>query len=159
MLPSDSIDEPVAGDRDALKAEARARGLAPIELLPPGAGQRQHAAGEGCAVAEAPPPPPPEPSRQRLRDVPLERLVVRLPAFEQVRDDPTLYAHASRVLHQESNPGNARALVQRHGDRELWLDAAADSADDGGDGRRLRSALCARAAPRPMARPRSPPGT
>jgi hypothetical protein len=41
--------------------------------------------------------------------------------LEQVRDDPVLYAHASRVLHQETNPGNARALVQRHGDRELWL--------------------------------------
>jgi hypothetical protein len=34
-----------------------------------------------------------------------------------VRDDPVLYAHASRILHLESNPGNARALVQRHGDR------------------------------------------
>jgi uncharacterized radical SAM protein YgiQ len=47
--------------------------------------------------------------------------VVRLPAFEAVRDDPVLYAHASRVLHLETNPGNARALVQRHGDRDLWL--------------------------------------
>ena len=121
VLPSDSIDEPVAGDRDALKAEARARGLAPIELLPPGTSQRRHQSAEGCAVAEAPSAPPPESPRQRLRDVPLQRLVVRLPAFEQVRDDPTLYAHASRVLHQESNPGNARALVQRHGDKELWL--------------------------------------
>jgi uncharacterized radical SAM protein YgiQ len=49
------------------------------------------------------------------------RQVVRLPAFEDVRGDPVLYAHASRVLHLESNPGNARALVQRHGDRELWI--------------------------------------
>ena len=32
-----------------------------------------------------------------------------------------LYAHASRVLHLESNPGNARALVQRHGRRDVWL--------------------------------------
>jgi uncharacterized radical SAM protein YgiQ len=47
--------------------------------------------------------------------------VIRLPSFEQVADDPILYAHASRVLHQESNPGNARALVQRHGDVHLWL--------------------------------------
>jgi uncharacterized radical SAM protein YgiQ len=47
--------------------------------------------------------------------------VIRLPSFEQVADDPILYAHASRVLHQESNPGNARALVQRHGDIDLWL--------------------------------------
>ncbi len=49
------------------------------------------------------------------------RTVVRLPSFEEVSADKTLYAHASRVLHQESNPGNARALVQRHGDREVWL--------------------------------------
>jgi uncharacterized radical SAM protein YgiQ len=46
-----------------------------------------------------------------------ERSVVRLPSFEQVRDDPVLYAHASRVFHLETNPGNARALVQRHGRR------------------------------------------
>ena len=32
-----------------------------------------------------------------------------------------LYAHASRVLHLETNPGNARALVQRHGDRDVWI--------------------------------------
>ena len=50
-----------------------------------------------------------------------ERTVIRLPAFEQVRADPVLYAHASRVLHLETNPGNARALVQRHGDKEVWL--------------------------------------
>jgi uncharacterized radical SAM protein YgiQ len=49
------------------------------------------------------------------------RSVIRLPAYEQVRDDPVLYAHASRILHLEANPGNARALVQRHGDKELWL--------------------------------------
>ncbi len=49
------------------------------------------------------------------------RSVIRLPGYEQVRDDPVLYAHASRILHQEANPGNARALVQRHGDKELWL--------------------------------------
>lgn len=47
--------------------------------------------------------------------------VVRLPAFDAVAQDPVLYAHASRVLHLEANPGNARALVQKHGDREVWL--------------------------------------
>jgi uncharacterized radical SAM protein YgiQ len=47
--------------------------------------------------------------------------VVRLPSFEQVQADSETYARASRVLHRESNPGNARALVQRHGDRELWV--------------------------------------
>lgn len=49
------------------------------------------------------------------------RQVVRLPAYEEVSQDPVLYAHASRVLHLEANPGNARALVQKHGDREVWL--------------------------------------
>jgi uncharacterized radical SAM protein YgiQ len=49
--------------------------------------------------------------------------VVRLPGFEQVSEDKILYAHASRILHQESNPGNARALVQRHGTREVFISA------------------------------------
>ena len=48
-------------------------------------------------------------------------VVIRLPAFEQVEQDKEAYARASRVLHRESNPGNARPLVQRHGDRDLWL--------------------------------------
>lgn len=54
-----------------------------------------------------------------------ERTVIRLPSFEQVRSDAVLYAHANRVLHLETNPGNARALVQRHGDdrsaRDVWI--------------------------------------
>jgi uncharacterized radical SAM protein YgiQ len=50
-----------------------------------------------------------------------DRTVIRLPSFEKVRNDPALYAHANRVLHLETNPGNASALVQRHDDHELWL--------------------------------------
>ena len=50
-----------------------------------------------------------------------DNTVIRLPGFEQVEKDPEAYARASRVLHRESNPGNARPLVQRHGDRELWV--------------------------------------
>ena len=50
-----------------------------------------------------------------------ERSVVRLPSFEQVNTDAVLYAHASRILHLEANPGNARALVQRHGAWDVWL--------------------------------------
>ena len=49
------------------------------------------------------------------------RSVIRMPAYEAVKNDPALYAHASRVLHLETNPGNARALVQRHGNRDVWL--------------------------------------
>jgi uncharacterized radical SAM protein YgiQ len=47
--------------------------------------------------------------------------VVRLPPYDQVVEDEVLYAHASRVFHLETNPGNARALVQRHGKRDVWL--------------------------------------
>jgi len=50
-----------------------------------------------------------------------ERTVIRIPSFEKVRNDPVLYAHANRVLHLETNPGNARALVQRHADQDIWL--------------------------------------
>ena len=59
--------------------------------------------------------------KQRLQKSERERTVIRLPAYEQVAADPVLYAHASRVLHGETNPGNARALVQRHGERDVWL--------------------------------------
>ena len=50
-----------------------------------------------------------------------EQCYIRLPSFEKVRKDPALYAHTSRVVHQESNPLNARVLVQKHGNRELWI--------------------------------------
>ena len=52
---------------------------------------------------------------------PRDKTVVRLPAYEQVKSDPVLYAHANRVLHLETNPGNARALVQKHGERDVWI--------------------------------------
>lgn len=58
---------------------------------------------------------------RRVKNSDRERSVIRLPAFEQVVDDPVMYAHASRILHLEANPGNARALVQRHGNVEVWL--------------------------------------
>lgn len=58
---------------------------------------------------------------RRVKNADRERSVIRLPAFEQVVDDPVMYAHASRILHLEANPGNARALVQRHGNVEVWL--------------------------------------
>src|SRR5712671_6287671 len=58
---------------------------------------------------------------RRVKNADRERSVIRMPAWEAVAADPVLYAHASRILHLESNPGNARALVQRHGDTEVWL--------------------------------------
>ncbi len=58
---------------------------------------------------------------RRVRNADRERSVIRLPSYESVAADPVLYAHASRILHLESNPGNARALVQRHGATDVWL--------------------------------------
>ncbi|HEY9145280.1 MAG TPA: YgiQ family radical SAM protein, partial [Thiobacillus sp.] len=49
------------------------------------------------------------------------RTVIRLPDYDQVKNNPVLYAHASRVFHLESNPGNARAMRQAHGERDVWL--------------------------------------
>ena len=57
----------------------------------------------------------------RPRKVDRAAQVIRMPSFEQVTAEPLLYAHASRILHLESNPGNARALVQRHGHAEVWI--------------------------------------
>jgi uncharacterized radical SAM protein YgiQ len=58
---------------------------------------------------------------RRVKNADRERSVIRMPSYEQVSADAVLYAHASRILHLESNPGNARALVQRHGDQDVWL--------------------------------------
>jgi uncharacterized radical SAM protein YgiQ len=75
--------------------------------------------------------PAPRVCRSNTADVPVQfhrrpridraHSVIRMPSFEAVRRDPVLYAHASRVMHLETNPGNARALVQRHGGRDVWL--------------------------------------
>ncbi len=58
---------------------------------------------------------------QRKIDHDESKTVIRLPSFEKVRNDSALYAHASRILHQESNPYNARPLIQKHGTKEIWV--------------------------------------
>ncbi|TAG27375.1 MAG: YgiQ family radical SAM protein [Burkholderiales bacterium] len=70
----------------------------------------------------------PNPAVQRKNGIahtPRDKTVVRLPSYEAVKDDPVLYAHANRVLHLETNPGNARALVQQHGvgttAQDVWI--------------------------------------
>lgn len=81
-----------------------------------------------CALDNAAPEPVAKPviimtreERQAAAREKARKTVVRLPSFETVSEDPVMYAHASRVFHLESNPGNARALVQAHGDRDVWL--------------------------------------
>mgnify|MGYP000673988465 CR=1 FL=1 len=61
------------------------------------------------------------PLKSIIKTLHREHCVIRLPSYEKVKSDQVLYAHASRVLHMETNPGNARALVQRHGDKDIWL--------------------------------------
>ena len=61
----------------------------------------------------------------KIKVPPRNKSVIRLPSYVQVKSDPVLYAHANRVLHLETNPGNARALVQAHGEgrtaRDVWI--------------------------------------
>jgi uncharacterized radical SAM protein YgiQ len=85
---------------------------------------------KACATENAQPEPVVKPvvimtreERQAAAREKARKTVVRLPSFETVSEDPVMYAHASRVFHLESNPGNARALVQQHGDRDVWLNA------------------------------------
>ena len=85
---------------------------------------------KACATENAKPEPEVKPvvimtreERQAAAREKARKTVVRLPSFETVSEDPVMYAHTSRVFHLESNPGNARALVQQHGDRDVWLNA------------------------------------
>lgn len=50
----------------------------------------------------------------------VKHATIVLPSFEEVVEDKVKYAHASRVFHLETNPGNARSLVQKHGQRYVW---------------------------------------
>src|SRR5471032_2226876 len=59
--------------------------------------------------------------RQAMEREKHHKTVVRLPSYETVSTDPVMYAHTSRVFHLESNTGNARAMVQAHGERDVWL--------------------------------------
>ncbi len=89
--------------------------------------EQAQAKGQTCAKEEG---EEPNPGIQPLvfqprHKTPRERTVIRLPSYEQVKSDNVLYAHANRVLHVEANPGNARALVQAHGEgttaRDVWI--------------------------------------
>ena len=102
-----------AGGQFALKS-----GEQPLRFVPNAArGERLALAPAGEGAEQPTPVRAPRPPR--------DKTVIRLPSYEQVKRDPVLYAHANRVLHLETNPGNARALVQAHGEgataRDVWL--------------------------------------
>ncbi|WP_159566009.1 YgiQ family radical SAM protein [Budvicia diplopodorum] len=62
---------------------------------------------------------------QPAKPKPWEKTYVLLPSYEKVKADKVMYAHASRILHHETNPGCARALLQKHGDRFVWINPPA----------------------------------
>ncbi len=72
-------------------------------------------------VNDAPKPVSVQPPRPK----PWEKTYVLLPDFEKVKTDKFKYAHASRILHQEQNPGCGRALFQMHGARGVWVNPPA----------------------------------
>ncbi len=53
------------------------------------------------------------------------KLVICIPDYNAVKSSELLYAHASRQLHLETNPGNAKAIFQRHGKQGVWLNPPA----------------------------------
>ena len=107
--------------------QAEAQGGSCAVADPEGTKTAQAGAGAGAGAATAQTLVfQPGVGRNTRRVVPpRDRTVIRLPSYEQVKSDPVLYAHANRVLHLETNPGNARALVQAHGEgavkREVWI--------------------------------------
>jgi uncharacterized radical SAM protein YgiQ len=88
--------------------------LDPYAMTPGAANRREPAAAAPADI---------QPVRfsRDVKNADREKSVIRMPSCEAVSEDPVLYAHASRILHLESNPGNARALVQRHGNIDVWL--------------------------------------
>ncbi|HEY0193448.1 MAG TPA: YgiQ family radical SAM protein, partial [Kofleriaceae bacterium] len=95
-----------------------------LEPLPDPYAMSEEREAAPCSTGEAGPAPD-KLIRLTPRKVDRALQVIRMPSFEQVSADPTLYAHASRILHLEANPGNARALVQRHatshGSVDVWI--------------------------------------
>ena len=114
-----------AAANSTANADVSSVGAAPgkdpsIETLSVGA-PASDAAGSACASAAKQPVAKVVKFHRHVPTADRAQSVIRMPAFEAVRDDAVLYAHASRILHLESNPGNARALVQRHGNVDVWL--------------------------------------
>jgi uncharacterized radical SAM protein YgiQ len=59
--------------------------------------------------------------RKKRLTHPRDKVILRLPSADVLRTDKVLYAHASRVFHLESNPHNARCLVQKNGDVDVFV--------------------------------------
>lgn len=56
--------------------------------------------------------------------------VVVLPTYEEVVEDKVAYARMAKLFQKETNPLNARPLLQGHGDRAVWYNPPALPLDD-----------------------------
>jgi uncharacterized radical SAM protein YgiQ len=60
-----------------------------------------------------------------------DRKTVVLPSYEEVVADKRAFAQMSRAFQMETNPGNARPLAQRHGQRGVYYNPPALPLEDG----------------------------
>ncbi|MFI5309357.1 MAG: YgiQ family radical SAM protein, partial [Polyangiales bacterium] len=93
----------------------------PVQPAPDPYAMEQTSSARACSPSTPGADAPLLQLRHRVPRPPRDKTVIRLPSFEDVRRDKILYAHASRILHLESNPHNARALVQRHGNLDVLV--------------------------------------
>ncbi len=63
-----------------------------------------------------------------------DRKTVVLPSYEEVVADKRAFALMSRNFQLETNPGNGRPLLQRHGDRAIYMNPPALPLEDGEGG-------------------------
>jgi uncharacterized radical SAM protein YgiQ len=98
-------------------AHRAARGVPPREMTDlRGVAFLRDGVPEGWTVLDAGDPDEPIPAHTAPGNT-----VVRMPSYDVLKEKAELYAQSSRTLHLEANPGNARPLVQAHGDKEVWL--------------------------------------
>lgn len=63
------------------------------------------------------------PVRPKVKTHELEYIL--MPSAEKVKQDKTLYAHTANIFINETNPECARALMQKHGERYVWVNPPA----------------------------------
>jgi uncharacterized radical SAM protein YgiQ len=95
----------------------------PVEPKPDPYAMEEERQAAPCSTGETAPGQDAAPPLVQLsrRKVDRSQQYIRLPSFAAVAAEPVLYAHASRILHRESNPGNARMLVQHHGKHDVVI--------------------------------------
>ena len=75
------------------------------------------------------------------KDASVPEDALNCPVSKQVRDDKLAFAEATKIIHNETNPYNAKRLMQKHGDSDGRCQSTAVSDQPSGDGSNLRLAL------------------